>query len=399
MLTGKRLVVLTLVLAGVNAFAPLSMDLYLPAFPNVLLDFHSTQSAVQWTLTADLIGIAVGQLVIGPLSDAHGRRWLLIGCTALAAIAAALCFLAPSIGWLMFWRFWQGFGGGGGIAISRALATDVTKGTAAARLFSLFLTLSFVAPIVAPVIGGFLLSVTGSWRACFLVLALSSGALAVLIWALIPETLPRELRHTGGLRQTGRAFSELLRNRVFVGYTLTVVFAYAALFAYISSSSFVMQSQFGLTPIAFSVVFGVNAAGMLALGFWNARLVKSHPVRRLLLIGLIASSIAAVLLILVSLNASASALLVIALLFIIISSRGLVSSNAMVLGVEESSSTGSASAIMGASMFAGGLLVTPFLGLTPSSPATSMSIAIAISALLALLATAVLARPVRNADR
>ena len=298
----------------------------------------------------------------------------------------------------MFWRFWQGFGGGGGIAISRALATDVTKGAAAARLFSLFLTLSFVAPIVAPVIGGFLLSAAGSWRACFLVLALSSGALAVFIWALVPETLPKEMRHTGGLRHTGRAFSELLRNRVFVGYTLTVVFAYAALFAYISSSSFVMQSQFGFTPIAFSVVFGVNAAGMLALGFWNARLVTSHPVRRLLLIGLIASSAAAVLLMLVSLNASVGVPLVIGLLFIIISSRGLVSSTAMVLGVEDSSPTGSASAIMGACMFAGGFLVTPFLGLTPSSPAISMSFAIAISALLALLATAVLARPVRNAN-
>src|SRR6476469_4922693 len=170
-LAGRRFAVLTLLLGGFTAFGPLSMYLYLPAFPLLADDLRASEAGVQLTLTADVIGLVVGQLVLGPLSDARGRRGLLIGSTLVCAVASALCALAPSVGWLSLWRFVQGASGGGGIVLARAVAADLTSGVAAARLFSLFMTLSSVAPILAPVLGGVLLATTGSWPVMFYLLA------------------------------------------------------------------------------------------------------------------------------------------------------------------------------------------------------------------------------------
>jgi DHA1 family bicyclomycin/chloramphenicol resistance-like MFS transporter len=201
-LAGRRLAVLTVLLGGFTAFGPLSMDLYLPAFPQLAADLGASQAAVQLTLTADVIGLVAGQLLLGPLSDARGRRGLLIGSTLVCAVASALCALAPSVGWLTVWRFVQGASGGGGIVLARAVAADLTSGVAAARLFSLFMTLSSVAPILAPVLGGVLLATTGSWRPMFWVLAVISLLLAAATAVAIPETLPENARHGGGLRAT-----------------------------------------------------------------------------------------------------------------------------------------------------------------------------------------------------
>src|SRR3954454_20886753 len=206
---GRRLAVLTVLLGGFTAFGPLSMDLYLPAFPQLADDLGASEAAVQLTLTADVIGLVIGPLVLGPLPAARGRRGLLIGSTLVCAVASVLCALAPSVGWLTAWRFLQGASGGGGIVLARAVAADLTTGVAAARLFSLFMTVSSVAPVAAPVLGGVLLAATGSWRPMFWVLAVVSLVLAVAAWRTIPETLAPERRHGGGLRATGRAFAGL----------------------------------------------------------------------------------------------------------------------------------------------------------------------------------------------
>src|SRR4051795_835012 len=153
-LTGRRRAVYTLLLGGLTAFGPLSMDLYLPAFPTLARDLTASQAQVQVTLTADVLGLVVGQLILGPLSDSWGRRRLLLGSTAVCALSSVLCALSPSATVLAGWRFLQGASGGGGIVLARAVAADISSGVAAARLFSLFMTLSSVAPILAPVIGG-----------------------------------------------------------------------------------------------------------------------------------------------------------------------------------------------------------------------------------------------------
>ena len=270
--------------------------------------------------------------MLGPLSDAWGRRRLLLGATVVCAVALLFCALAPSAAVLTALRFVQGFSGGGGIVLARAVAADLTSGVAAARLFSLFMTLSSVAPIVAPVIGGALLVWTGSWPVMFYLLAAVNAALAAAIWVLVPESLPAEQRHTGGLRQTGRAFRDLLRDRVFLGYALTVAFAYASLFGYISGSSFALQEHYGLSATQFSAVFALNAAGMVVLGLLNARLVRRFPVRRLLVVGLVGSSVAAgVRVLAVTAGAPLGVLAVLPPLFVVVTTRGLVSSNATVL--------------------------------------------------------------------
>ena len=391
---------LTVLLGGFTAFGPLSMDLYLPAFPELAADLGASQAAVQLTLTADVIGLVVGQLVLGPLSDARGRRRLLIGSTLICAIASVLCALAPSVGWLTVWRFLQGASGGGGIVLARAVAADIASGVEAARLFSVFMTLSSVAPIAAPVLGGVLLAATGSWRPMFWLLAAISLALAVATWRAIPETLPVERRHTGGLRSTGRAFNDLARDRVFAGYALTVAFAYASLFGYISGSPFALQEVYGLTATQFSLVFALNAVGMIVLGLLNARLVRRFPVRRLLLIGLGASTTAAVILVVV-VAGGLGLLAVLPPLFLVVASRGLVSANATVLGVKRAPAAGAASAVLGACMFSGGIVVSPLMALGGEGSAIPMGAVVAGGALAALLATALLTRgdhPEPNVD-
>jgi DHA1 family bicyclomycin/chloramphenicol resistance-like MFS transporter len=394
--TGRRLAVLTVLLGGFTAFGPLSMDLYLPAFPQLADDLGASQAAVQLTLTADVVGLVVGQLVLGPLSDARGRRGLLIGSTAVCAVVSALCALAPSSGWLSAWRFLQGASGGGGIVLARAVAADLTEGVAAARLFSLFMTVSSVAPIAAPVLGGALLAATGSWRPMFWVLAGTSLMLAVAAWRTIPETLAPERRHGGGLRATGRAFAGLARDRVFTGYALTVALAYASLFGYLAASSFVLQELYGLSATQFSLAFALNAAGSIALGLLNARLVRRFPVRRILVVGLVASTVAAGLLIAAVLFAPGSGgwglVAVLVPLFAVVASRGLISANATVLGIERTAAAGSASAVLGACMFAGGVLVTPLLAAGGEGTALPMAAVVGGGALAALLATVLLTR-------
>lgn len=398
LLHGRRMVLFTLLLGGFTAFGPLSMDLYLPAFPVLADDFGTTDAAVQLTLTADVIGLLVGQLVLGPMSDAWGRRRLLLGSTLVCAVASLLCALAPSVGWLVAWRFVQGAAGAGGIVLARAIAADVARGVAAARLFSLFMTVSSVAPILAPVIGGVMLSITGTWQPMFYLLAIISLVLTAVAWRAIPETLPVDRRHRGGLGATGRAFGGLMKDRVFVGYALTVAFAYASLFGYISGSSFVLQDQFGLSPMQFSLMFAGNATGMILLGLVNTRLVKRIPVRRLLMVGLVVSSLAGVVLLLVLGTPLAAGMGVIAVLiplFVVVSTRGLISANATVLGVERAPAAGAASAVLGACMFGGGILVSPLLALAEGSP-IPMAAVVAGGAIAALLATAMLARPSRT---
>jgi MFS transporter, DHA1 family, multidrug resistance protein len=396
LLAGRRLVVLTTILGGFTAFGPLSMDLYLPAFPDLADDLGASQAAVQWTLTADVIGLVFGQLVLGPLSDARGRRGLLIGSTLVCAIASLLCALAPSAAALAGWRFLQGASGGGGIVLARAIAADLTSGVAAARLFSLFMTVSSVAPIAAPVLGGVILAATGSWRPMFVVLAVISVVLAAASWFSIPETLPAQQRHTGGLRRTGRAFAELGRDRIFVGYALTVALAYASLFGYISGSSFALQELYGLSATQFSLVFALNAAGMIVLGLLNARLVRRFAVRTLLLVGLVGSSVAALVLLAVVAGTSWGLIAVLPPLFVVVATRGLVSANATVLGVERARAAGAASAVLGACMFAGGILVTPLLALGGEGTAVPMAAVVAGGAIAALLTTVGLTRAART---
>jgi len=387
-----RVVALIAVLAGLNAFGPLSMDLYLPAFPQMAELFDTSPAMVQLTLTMNVIGLVIGQLVFGPLTDAHGRRRIVIATTLVAGLAAFAAAAAPSIAILAAVRLIQGMAGGAGIAIARAIAADLTKGVAAARLFSFFIALSMIAPVVGPLIGGGLLSVTGTWRAAFVFLGIISTLLALAIAAVVPETLPVKKRHGGGLRQTGRAFRDLVRDRTFVGCMITVAFGYGTLFAFLTAGSFVLQEQFGMSTMSYALMFSVNAIGLMLMGFLNARLVRRFAPRTLLIVSQSVCFIAGVTLVVIGLVAVGALVAVLALIFIVVSMRGLITPNATYLGVDMATHKGSASAILGASTFLGGVIIAPFVTLSPGNPLLSMAATIAISGLIALLASWLLIR-------
>jgi DHA1 family bicyclomycin/chloramphenicol resistance-like MFS transporter len=389
--------ILVVILAALNAYAPTSMDIYLPAFPQIAEELDATTSQVALTLAVNLVGIVIGQLVFGPMTDSFGRRRIVIITTVIAAVASLGVALSPTIGILLVMRFIQGLAGGAGIAIARAIAADVTSGKAAARLFSIFISLTVTATIAAPVIGGLLLADTGTWRSGFVFLFVVDLVLAIAIAIYIPETHPEHARTASGFSSAGRSYLTLLRDRVFMGYAITLVLAFASLYAYLAESAFVLQTQFGMSPNQYTIVLAVNSAGLMIVGFLNARLVRRWQVRGLLITGLLIAVLAGIALmsfvVMTPVLALERSLLpILMLMFIIIATRGIVTPNATVLGVERSQTRGAAGAVLGAGTFFGGILVTPFIGLTPEDPVVSMTVCMAVAAFLALIVAATMTR-------
>src|SRR3954451_5116430 len=227
---------LIVILGACNAIGPLSIDMYLPAFPDLARSFGTSASQVQLTLTACVAGLAVGQLIIGPVSDRLGRRGPLIAAMSTYAVASLLCSLAPSAVVLMALRFVQGLAGAGGIVIARAVVRDLHSGDAAVRLFSSLMLVTGLAPILAPLVGGQVLAVS-SWKGIFVVLTVVSALIAIAVALGLRETLEPERRSAHGLAQTLATMRRLLRDRWFLGHGLASGMAFGALFAYISGSS------------------------------------------------------------------------------------------------------------------------------------------------------------------
>src|SRR4051794_25494598 len=282
---------LILMLGSLSMFAPLSIDMYLPALPTLGRDFDASASETQLTLSAFFLGLALGQAVIGPLSDALGRRRpLLVGLVAYA-FASLFCAIAPSIAVLIGLRFVQGFAGAAGIVIARAIVRDLHSGIAAARFMSVLMLVSGLAPILAPILGGQLLRFA-PWQGMFLLLAVVGGLLTVFVGTGLPETLPSDGRQTGGLGATVATFGHLLSNRAFMGYALANGLAIGGALAYISGSPFILQEIYGVSPQAFSLLFGLNALGMVTCGQINGRLVGRVQPARLLGGALVATTCA-----------------------------------------------------------------------------------------------------------
>ncbi|MEV5080194.1 multidrug effflux MFS transporter [Streptomyces sp. NPDC056159] len=276
----------TLILGGLTATPPLAMDMYLPSLPEVTRSLHAPAATVQLTLTACLAGMALGQIVVGPMSDRWGRRRPLLAGLAVYVLATALCAFAPNVETLVAFRLAQGLSGAAGIVIARAVVRDLYDGVAMARFFSTLMLISGVAPIVAPLIGGQILRVT-DWRGVFVVLTVVGALLAVVVWTRLPETLPPARRHGGGVGETLGSMRRLLADRAFTGYLLAGGFAFAALFAYIAASPFVIQEIYGASPQTYSLLFGLNSVGLVIVGQINGRvLVGRVRLDRVLAVGL-----------------------------------------------------------------------------------------------------------------
>src|SRR6478609_8616569 len=251
-------------LGSLVALGPFTTDLYLPALPDLTADLHSTAPAAQLTLAGSLLGMVIGQLLFGPLSDRLGRRRPMLAGLAAYTAASLLCAFAGSMPVLVAGRVVQGAAGSAALVIARAVVRDRLEGVAMIRFLATMGLISGLAPIVAPLAGAQLLHVT-DWRGTFVALALL-GALLTAACALgLRETLPPERRHGGGLGTTVRAIGGLLRDRVFLGYLLTGTFAFGALFAYVGGSSVVLQEVYRITPQTYSLVFAVNSIALLAV--------------------------------------------------------------------------------------------------------------------------------------
>lgn len=378
---------LVIILGALSAFGPFSIDMYLPALPALGRDFGAGASAVQLTLSACLLGLAVGQLVAGAISDARGRRRpLLVGLVAYA-LASLLCLFAPSVGALVALRFVQGCAGAAGIVIARAMVRDLHTGVAAARFFSLLMLVNGLAPILAPIIGGQLLRVT-SWRGVFVVLTAIGVLLLLAALYGLDETLPPARRQSGGLRVTLATFGRLLADRAFMGYALSSGLAFAAMFVYISGSPFVLQDIYGVSPQLFSVLFGLNALGLVSCSQVNGRIVGRVPMRLLLTLGLLGAATGALAL-LVAVIAGLGLAGVLPALFLVVASLGLVAPNATALALADHPHTaGSASALLGVMQFVIGAVAAPLAGVAGTATALPMALVIAVldgAALAALL--------------
>ncbi|MEU6355808.1 multidrug effflux MFS transporter [Streptomyces sp. NPDC047072] len=386
----------TLILGGLTATPPLAMDMYLPALPEVTRSLSAPAATVQLTLTACLLGMALGQLVVGPLSDRWGRRRPLLGGLAVYVVATVLCALAPNVETLVAFRLVQGLAGAAGIVIARAVVRDLHDGMAMARFFSTLMLISGVAPIVAPLIGGQILRVT-DWRGVFVVLTAVGLLLGAVVWTRLPETLPPAERHSGGAGETLRAMRGLLADLPFAGYMLVGGFTFSALFAYITASPFVIQEIYGASPQLFSLLFGVNSVGLVIVGQINGKLLVGRvSLEKVLFLGLLVVLAAATALLLMSAGVFGEVGLVpvAAALFVLMSAMGVALPNAQSLALMRTRhSAGSASALLGTSSMFVGAITSPLVGLAGEDTAVPMAVVQLAGALVALTCFMGMCRP------
>ncbi|KPC62468.1 MFS transporter [Streptomyces chattanoogensis] len=394
---GRRTgLLVTLVLGGLTALAPLSMDMYLPALPQVTGALHSPAATVQLTLTTCLAGMALGQMAVGPMSDKWGRRRPLLAGMVIYVLATALCAFAPGAELLIAFRLLQGLAGAAGIVIARAVVRDLYDGVAMARFFSTLMLVAGVAPVVAPLIGGQILRIT-DWRGVFAVLTVVGVLLTLLVWRALPESLPPARRHSGGLGQTVRTMGGLLADRVFSGYLLAGAFAFTAMFAYISASPFVVQEIYGASPQVFGLLFGVNSVGLVLVGQINGKvLVGRVGLDKVLGTGLALMTVAAAGLLLMSSGAfDTVGLAPVAVgLFVMMAAMGLVAPSTNALAMQRTPhAAGSASALMGTSTFLLGSVASPLVGIAGERTAVPMALVQLSCTVLALVCFLVLCRP------
>ncbi|MGN8247351.1 multidrug effflux MFS transporter [Cellulomonas soli] len=371
-------------LALLTAIAPLATDLALPAFPATATDLGVSASAVQLTLTAFMIGLALGQLVIGPLSDQWGRRRPLVVGAVVCVLASAACALAPSVGLLIGARFVQGFAGAAGVVLARAVVTDVASGERAAKVFNGLMIIQGVVPVLAPLLGGALAPSIG-WRGVYWVVTAVSAVMALAAVAVVRESLPPAERRRGGLAGLGREMAEILRNRAYVGSTVAVVFCFGAMFAYISASPFVLQTMLGLSTGAYSVVFAVNSVGIMASSIASTKLVETVGPKRLVIVGAITMTSASALLVVDTVLLGTPLWPTLVLLFVAVASLGLVAGNATGLALAEvPHAAGAGSAVLGASQFAVAALAAPLVGVAGERSAIPMAVVMLVSTLVML---------------
>ena len=373
------------VLALVSAAEPMSINMYLAGLPQLGDEFDIDQAAAQLTITFFLAGMAIGQLVAGPVSDSRGRRGLFIAGAAGLLLATAAAALAPGIWTLYIARLVQGLAGGTAVVLARAAVVDLVRGPEVARIFSILMLLGGIAPVLGPIIGGLLVEPVG-WRGIFWVLvAINAMILAGVVFA-VPETLPAERRKDAGFAPMLASARSLFSDGAYVGFAVAFITSFGTMFAYVAASAYVLQEHYGFSPVQYSAIFATNTTGLFIVGLVNARIVRKLgplPIAKMgnaILLAAAAGLVAASL-------ADAPAPVILALLFITVASMGVNMPNNSALAVSRATCiAGSASAFMGSGQFIVAGLLSPLVGV---AAAAGMSQPVAMAAvMLACAATA-----------
>ena len=354
--------------------APLATDMYVPAFPQVGSDLGAGATGVQLTLTTFFVGMASGQLIGGPVSDQRGRRGPLRTAIVVLTLASAVCAMSPTIGVMMVARFVQGFAGGWAMVIARSVVVDLTSGPRLVRSLNLVQGVAGVAPIVGPLLGALVLQLS-DWRVSFWLLAAWAVAMLVAVTVSVPESLPVERRHGGGLRQLRSSAGDVLGRRGFVGYLVVMSLSMGVTFAYVATSAFVLQSMNGLSPIAYSIDFAANAVGLTLATLGAARLAGRVPTRTVIAVGLTATGGAGLMLLVGALWFEMPLWGALTGFFVLMSAQGLVGPNAGALASEEvPEHPGTGSAVLGCLQWCTAGVIAPIAGLGGAQTAVPMAV-------------------------
>jgi DHA1 family bicyclomycin/chloramphenicol resistance-like MFS transporter len=386
---GRLLPALLLLL---TVFGPISMDLYLPALPALTAELGAVTSVAQLTVTACLIGLAAGQLIAGPVSDRFGRRGILvIGVVAYIA-TSALCALSPSIELLILARLVQGLAGGVGIVIATAAGRNVLSGAALIRFYGNLTVVGGFAAIVGPLLGGLLNTVT-DWRGLFVFLAIIGAVILLVVLRMFPETLPADRRTSGGFGQTLRDYRTLLRDRTYLGAVLNQGFLYAALFAYLAGSTFVLQDIYGLTPQWYAAAFGLNSAGHMLFGSLAGRSAHRWSIAGTLGLGVGVTGLGAVGLLVAGITPMPLWVVIVSL-FALSSGVAMSAPPATTLAMADyPQMAGTASSLLGMVRFGFGGLAAPLVGVAGALSILPLGITAVGAVLLAAASCLVLAGP------
>ena len=388
---GKKRIQLALLLGSLGLLGPFTIDTYLPSFPTIVEDYDTTASLVQFSLTSCLLGLGLGQLFIGPLSDVQGRRKPLLIFLGLYLLASLVCSIAPNIYFLIVARFAQGFAAAGGLVISRAVVRDLFNGRELTKFFTLMVLVGNLGPIVAPIAGGGILAFS-NWHGVFIALACIGLVLLFIVVLKLEESLPTENRVPSNLTQIMKNFGSLFRNRTFMGYALTQGFTTAGIFAYVSGIPFVYQNIYGVTPQQFSLLFGVNGLGLIIGSQLVGRLADIISEKTFLKIGLAISTTAGACL-LIALFLKAPLFAVAIPIFFFVSSISIIGTTSFALAIEtQGHIAGSASALLGLLPFVLGSLTAPLVGIAGAYTGIPMGVLIFCSSFLAFLSYFVLVR-------
>jgi DHA1 family bicyclomycin/chloramphenicol resistance-like MFS transporter len=382
---------LALLLGLFSTLGPFTIDMYLPAFPEIVKQFDTTASLVQLSLTACLVGLGIGQLVMGSLSDVYGRRNPLLISMAVYVAASLACAFSPHIGVLIAFRFVQGFAALAGIVISRAIARDLYSGHELTKFFSLLLLVGNLGPLVAPVAGSGVLSFT-SWIGVFVALALLGVYLFTMTKWGLKETLHADRRVPSNFMQQLRNFGSLMRDRQFVGYMLAQGIMIAGVFAYVSGTPFIYQNIYGASPALFAFLFGSNGISLIIGSQLVGRMSHRVSEHAFLLFGLLLAGLASVVVLVVAIVHGPLFALVIPLFFFV-ASIGITSTAAFPLAMEsQGHMAGSAAALLGLIPFLLGAVVSPLVGIAGEDTAVPLGVIILLTSATALLSYFLLIR-------